>query len=97
MKFLEDDKCSKVHGAQRRMAILVLGVMVAVSLSSCGGLLFPGNHGFPKKVSFGADGGVKMVKGDRDLYGVETRTWSGSTAGSEYGEEGRGEYARKDC
>ena len=36
------------------------------------------------------------VKGDRDLYGVETRTWSGSTAGCEYGEEGRGEYARKD-
>ena len=50
-----------VFGAQRHMAILVLGVMIAVSLTSCGGLLFPSNHGFPKKVSFSTDGGVKIV------------------------------------
>ncbi|GEM_PF-2636536 len=96
MRFLEDNKCSKAFGGQCRMAILVLGVTIAVSLTSCGGLLFPSNHGFPKKVSFSADGGVKTVKGDRDLYGVEIRTWNGSTAGCEYDGEGRGEYARKD-
>lgn len=80
----------------KRRAFLSLSLLGVVgTLMSCGGL-FPTNQGFPRKVMFDSEGGVKVVRGSKDLYGVEIRTFGGSTIGCDRGDSERGDYAQKD-
>lgn len=75
----------------------VMSVLVAViGLASCGGGLIPKNYGFPKKVTFGVEGGAKVVKGSKDLYAVGIRTYGGENKGTESDTLSSGYYAKRD-
>ena len=41
------------------------------------------NFGYPSKVSFGREGGIKVVSGDHYLYNLEIADYNGDGAGSE--------------
>ncbi len=63
--------CSKRSRAigHRLLDCKVLLVLALVMLSSCGGLVFPDNSGFPRKVFLHAEGDTRIIKG-ADLYAL---------------------------
>ena len=59
----------------------ILGIISLVLLLS--GCERMDNFGYPSKVSFGREGGIKVVSGDHYLYNLEIADYNGDGAGSE--------------